>query len=254
MSQSKLPMKIIFNDKLCILGTSHIYEKMEIIVHDELVKFNPDLVLLELDSERYELITFLIESGFDDPFNLDYKALAARISELDDEIVDDFDDSELFAYDIMNEIHDIQQNLGEREKLLLGIEFFTAICYAREHNKPVELIDFSISEITNEIAKIDPSKLESFLNELKNTSITELQEEYQDLVDNIGNQEHISKIRDEFKQENPEIYEILIENRDANMSNRIWDVYEKSGHKKLFVIIGAGHFDGIIDNLQGKYS
>ena len=60
----------------------------------------------------------------------------------------------------------------------------------------------------------------------------------------------IKKLTNKLKESYPNVYKVLIEERNQVMANNIKNLMESAPDKKILVILGAGHIDDVIDLIK----
>ncbi len=239
------------------MGSSHIYKDVSVAINRIFDEFKPEMLLIELDQERCDLIVDIIDSGLIDEEKPDIDKIRSLfysnknyLPNIKEEDVKEEDINLVF----LEKIRDFQWKLGKEKGIIPGNEFITAIKLAIKNEIPIELIDFSFNNILELLKKVEPEQINNFMNEMlfndENENIDGIKEEYEELMRNINNPEYLTKAIESFKDESPDIFEIFIGKRDRNMTERIWDIYHQNLGKRMLVLVGAGHFKGIIDILK----
>ncbi len=221
--------KVVLDGKeIIIVGTAHISDKSIEEVRQIIREEAPECVALELDKARYsqlvegqtlrELnIAEIIRSG------KAYETLALIVLSL------------------------IQRRLGRELGIKPGAEMIVASQEAKTHNIPIALVDRPLN-IT--IARLSASM--SFLEKFKLL--------YQILLFAFGfdsnfAKEDIEKLKSssvidsvlkELAKEFPSVKKILIDERDAYIAAKL----RKINAKRIVAVVGAGHVDGIVRNLN----
>jgi len=275
----KFPIQFLNNNQLCIIGTSHLFKDSIHSIKEIFMDYKPDLLLLELDQSRYNQILSIIESGAvkieENITKKDIKSIEKLLSDLreDDEnnwkvnnsqsndsstININNSDSNLGRKEIsaklLGQIRKYQWSLGRNEQILPGLEFITGIVLARLNRTPINLIDISIEDISAKLSLIDKSKLESFLNEnlsdheLRN--VKNLRKEYRNVIKHIQDPIFIQSLISNVEKEYPEVFGVIISDRNKNMAESIVNIIKCNPNKKILTIIGLGHMHGIYEILQ----
>ena len=60
----------------------------------------------------------------------------------------------------------------------------------------------------------------------------------------------IKKLTDRLRLRYPNVYKVLIEERNKVIANNIKNLMEKNQNKKILVILGAGHIDEVLEFIK----
>ena len=66
----------------------------------------------------------------------------------------------------------------------------------------------------------------------------------------ISGCDQIKKLTDKLKEGYPNVYKVLIEERNQVIANNIKNLMESNQNKKILVILGAGHIDDVISLIK----
>ncbi len=147
----------------------------------------------------------------------------------------------------------IQQKIGKSLGIEPGADMKRAYDIARENSIPVSLLDIDIKITLRKMSKL------SFFKKIKmffNLFFKSFKKEYRnklnfDVKNGVPNEELIKIAMDIFKKEVPDLYRILIEDRNKFMVNKILKLKENhSGY--IVAVVGAGHLDGMMELLEIK--
>jgi len=218
--------KIELEDKtVLLLGTAHVSKKSVEEVREAILVHEPDKVCVELDEKRYRSV-----KGEGDWTDED---IAKTISD---------GNGYLLLLKILLSIY--QRKIGEEFDINPGSEMVEAIEIAEEHSIDFELIDRDINETfkraMNGIGFFEKmmvlyTVIEGFFVEKKDIDIEELKEE-----------DMLKKVVEEFSGKFPSIKEAFIDERDVFMAEKI----SKTEAETVLAVVGAGHVEGISDNLK----
>lgn len=226
---SEIPL-VEINSNLRILGTAHISSTSVAQVREQIETYQPDVVAVELCKSRYDSLV----SGR----RLDKEGLLKVIKEGKAPLV-------LLQSMLAAE----QRKLGLDEGEQPGAELLAAVELAQERNLEVQLIDRDI-QITLKRAwkkmkfREKMKILYSLLGEEE-----ESEEELQ-LDEILENRDILSDLMQELKEFSPGAGEVLIDERDSYLSQKILSIDKE---KKTLAVIGAGHLSGVETAIRSRY-
>lgn len=219
--------------KVIFVPTSHIAEQSLLAVRGAIEKEKPDCVAVELDQNRYYAMQHQGEqSGMDT-----LKALG-------------FTTFLIFFF-----MKRIQTWLGKKVGIFPGSEMLGAVNEARKKEIPVVFIDRDIRLTFLEIQKMPRlEKLKLIWLLIKVPFLLPLSKlsRSKEKVDlsKVPKKEIISEAMQIFKKEFPIFYKILVSDRDIFMAERIKMLIQR--FDRIVVVIGAGHYEGIMRILEAK--
>ena len=226
---SEIPL-VEINSNLRILGTAHISSTSVAQVREQIETYQPDVVAVELCKSRYDSLV----SGR----RLDKEGLLKVIKEGKAPLV-------LLQSMLAAE----QRKLGLDEGEQPGAELLAAVELAQEKSLEVQLIDRDI-QITLKRAwkkmkfREKMKILYSLLGEEE-----ESEEELQ-LDEILENRDILSDLMQELKEFSPGAGEVLIDERDSYLSQKILSIDKE---KKTLAVIGAGHLSGVETAVKSRY-
>lgn len=240
----RIPIKYFLKNNLCVIGSSHIFKDIDIIIERIFNEFSPQYIALELDRTRYNLILNLIQNGKNSTVNQKfYSTLPSKSKKFHDKNKNN-------ATILMNQIKKIQTDLGQQKGLTVGLEFLKIIELSSKNNIPVELIDISIEELIKKIQKIDSQKLSKLSQGFDKIDSTDFLKEIEELTNKLDDINYIKGITDNFRKENPELYNIFIEDRNHQMIQQVRQLIEKNPNKRILVLIGAAHLPFFVESFS----
>ncbi|MBS3166699.1 TraB/GumN family protein [Candidatus Woesearchaeota archaeon] len=213
------------NNRLIIIGTSHIALESFNEVKSKIEEISPDIIALELDGDRFHSLLNPVKTR-PSPFKIGLK------------------------FWIINSIGAfIEKKLGKRAGLEPGAEMKIAIKLAKEKNIKISLIDQPIQITFSRLLKnltlkekfnfvIEFLKI-PFIPFVKKTRLLKLD------LKKVPSSEIISLLMVEVKKKFPTIYEVLINERNIYMANRLKLLRQYHPDAKIIAIVGAGHKKGI---------
>jgi|TARA_Y100000310_G_scaffold341734_1_gene441836 pheromone shutdown-related protein TraB len=202
-----------------LIGTSHISKESVNEVKKVFEKFNPDIMALELDPMRFHA---LIAKKRKRNIYQEMKYFGIRGL-------------------ILNSLGSwIENKIGKKVGMKPGSEMKTAIKLAKENKKEIALIDQDIRITIKKLTKISfKEKFKLFFdllrspfakNELKKIDFSKVPE-----------QDFIDKLIKELKKRYPEIFKILIDDRNKILAKNLNNLKKNQNNKKILAIVGAGH-------------
>jgi|ETNmetMinimDraft_2_1059921.scaffolds.fasta_scaffold57524_2 pheromone shutdown-related protein TraB len=210
---------------LILIGTSHIAKQSLDDVEDAILNKNPDIVALELDKKR-------IYSLMHEPKSRLSIYSIRRIG------LKGFIFSLIGAW--------AEKKLGEIVGVAPGSEMKKAISLAKKNKKKIALIDQDIEITLRRFSKALTWKERwNFLADIIKAFIFRKKEIDFDLT-KVPSKVIIKKLVNKVKIRYPNIYKVLIEERNIVMAHNISRLMEENKDKKILAIIGAGHEDDIL--------
>lgn len=212
---------------IIILGTSHIAIQSVKQVENIIKRHKPQIIALELDKKR-----FLAIQAKKRKFT--YKDLKKM---------------GLKAF-ILNYLGAWAENkLGKTVGAKPGAEMKKAIELAKKHKIKIALIDQNINITIKKLLKnITFREKLRFITDLFTAPITKNKIKFN--LKKVPKEKLIEKIIKKVKKRYPNLYLILVKERNQIMANNLNRLILKYPNKTIFAIIGAGHVKGIIGELK----
>ncbi|MFN3527519.1 MAG: TraB/GumN family protein [Candidatus Altarchaeaceae archaeon] len=200
-----------------IIGTGHVLKKSVDEVREEILKGNYDIVCVELDKERFEILKSN-DLKFE-KFKFSFKFF--------------LNPSDIMRYILWN----IQKEIGKKLNVFPGSEMKEAISLAEERNLKIFLIDRDIRITMNHLMNIPlKEKIKMLSFDKKN---------FEDInIDEILEEKNLNLILKEIKKF-PNFYDSLIDERDIYMTINLYNIQMKFPNSNILAIVGAGHKEGI---------
>ncbi len=212
---------------LRLIGTAHVSTKSVEIVKEQIAEYEPDIVAVELCNSRL--------SSLKEPESLDSDDLLKIIKDGRSPMI-------LLQSALAAQQRKMGLSTGEKP----GAELLVAVNSAESSNIPVEMIDRDIV-ITLRRAWHRMGIFEKW--RVLSTLLWDDQEEDDELsIDEIlGDSDMLSRMMEDAREVAPGAGEVLIDERDAYLAGRIQQI---SGKGKILAVVGAGHLEGIVNNLN----
>ncbi|MFH1977979.1 MAG: TraB domain-containing protein [Candidatus Aenigmatarchaeota archaeon] len=211
--------------KIILVPTSHIASESVKKVESVIEKEEPDCVAVELDINRF---------------------FAQRKGEgaSDSEVLKNIGFSSFLVYWTMKKL---QNWLGKKTGILPGSEMMQAVKIAEKKKLTIAFIDRDIRQTFLRIQKITTGeKLKLFWFLIKGIVIgsvwSKLSRQKIDLS-KLPPKDMIDDAMSILREEFPQLYKVLLTERNIFMVKKLEDLSTK--FKKIVVVIGAGHYDGM---------
>lgn len=218
---------------IVLLGTSHVSKQSTEEIKQLITHLNPEVIGIELDMGRlksllspvkkqpsmFELVRRVGFSGF----------LFAKIG----------------GY--------VQKKVGKSLNIDPGEDMKTAYLTARDYKVPTILIDQEISITLRRLSKISFFKKVTMLG---NLVIKSFKKEYRKKLNfdikHLPDDEQLNVILSIYEKEVPDLYRVLIHERNIYMANKLLQMREKHPEGIILAVIGAGHVFGMEKYLREK--
>ena len=221
-------MVVEINNNLRLLGTAHISTKSVEAVKQQIAEFNPEVVAVELCKSRYDSLV----SGR----RLDKEGLLKVIKEGKAPLV-------LLQSLLAAE----QRKLGLDEGQQPGAELLEAVSIAQSLGLQVELIDRDIqTTLRRAWRKMKFREKFKIIFSMLGDDEDDLDV---DLDEILENRDILSDLMNELKDFSPGAGEVLIDERDAYLAQKILAI---DSDKRTLAVVGAGHLSGIENHLSIK--
>ena len=213
---------------LTIMGTSHIAKQSLEDVEKEIENKKPDIIALELDRRRL--------------YSLFKKPGKIRIYDIKRVGIKGFIFSLIGAW--------AEKKLGKIVGVAPGSEMKKAAGLARNYDIKIALIDQDIEITLKRFSKslTWKEKWNFIVDVLKAIFVRKKIIEF-DLT-KVPSKKVIKKLVGQVKKRYPNIYKVLIEERNHVMADNIKKIMETYPDKKILAIIGAGHEDDILELIK----
>lgn len=206
-----------------IIGTSHIAKESIAKINEEFSKFDPDIVCVELDNKR---LHSLLSDQKPDRSLRGIKHYGFQ--------------GYLFA--VIGGY--IQEKLGHIVGVKPGSDMLTAVKLSKSKGKILHLIDQDIEITLRRFSKAFTwrEKFRLVADIIKAPFSKKINID----LNKVPKEELINKLMNDLKKRYPSIYKVLIDERNHVMAKNIYTIMSKNEHKKILVIIGAGHEEALM--------
>ncbi len=213
---------------LTIIGTSHIAKQSLEDVEKEIEVKKPDVIALELDRRR--LYSLLKKPGRMRIYDIKRVGLKGFIFSL------------IGAW--------AEKKLGKIVGVAPGSEMKKAVRLARKHNIKIALIDQDIEITLKRFSKSLTWKEKwNFIGDIVKAFFARKKVIEFDLT-KVPSKKVIKKLVGKVKERYPNIYKVLIVERNYVMAENLRKIMEAYPDKKILAVIGAGHEDDILELIK----
>ncbi len=212
---------ISIEDNILLVGTAHISKDSVELVRNEIERWDPEFVAVELCQSRFKALS--------ENRRLDKESLLKVIKEGKAPLI-------LMQSLLASE----QRKLGLNEEMQPGAELIEAISIAKQNKKEIALIDRDI-QVTLRRAWKKMKFREKFRLLFSLIGEDEVDDEF-DVNQILENKDLMTMMMDELKQVAPGAGSVLVDERDEFLAHNI---LQKSASGKVLAVIGAGHLDGV---------
>jgi pheromone shutdown-related protein TraB len=209
-------------DDVVILGTSHIARQSVREIKEVFTSFQPDIVCVELDPRRLDGL--LSEKKGAPPLSL------IRVVGLGG-----------YIFALIGGL--VQKKLGDVVGMRPGQEMLTALQLCHEHKKQGMLIDRDILVTLQRLSKALTFRVRMriFWDIIRSPFSKKMRLD----LNKVPEAELITVLMKELKRRYPELYRVLLEERNMVMVKNIKRIREKNPGAKILVVVGAGHVEGM---------
>ncbi len=143
-----------------------------------------------------------------------------------------------------------QQRLAEQFGIEPGAEMKAAVEVARRDGLPVLLIDREIGITLKRIYRNVPWWKRFYLFSGLLASLVSSEKVTEEEIEQLKEGDMLETAFSQFADQERELFEPLIDERDRYMAARLLEAVEKGDHRHILAVVGAGHLHGIQRYLQ----
>ncbi len=214
---------------LVFLGTSHIAQQSLNDVKNYIEIEQPDIIALELDSSRIKAL-------------MSKAPRKIQLSSIRHIGLKGFIFSLIGAW--------AEKKLGNIVGVAPGSEMKRAIAIARKKNIKIALIDQQIEVTLQRLSKTLTWKEKfNFLADIIKAIFAGKKEIDFDLT-TVPDKKIIKKLTRQLKERYPNVYRVLIEERNKVIADNLRNLMSSNTDKKILVILGAGHIDEVLEIIK----
>ena len=217
---------------LILIGTSHIAKQSVDEVKNAIVEKKPDIIALELDNKRLYALTHKKKNRMS---IYDIKKIGIKG----------------YIFSIIGAF--IEKKLGDYVGVAPGSEMLAAVNLAKKNNIKMALIDQDIEITLKRFSKMLSWKEKwNFVVDLLKAVFLKNKKKVDFDLRTVPSKEIIEKLIKEVKLRYPNIYKVLVEERNNIMAKNLSHLIVNNPDKKILGIIGAGHEEEIINLIKQK--
>jgi pheromone shutdown-related protein TraB len=222
---------------LTIIGTSHIAKQSLEEVEDSINKIKPDIIAIELDRKRFFSLMSKKKRGFR---FYDIRRIGVKGAMF----------SLIGAW--------AEKKLGEYVGVAPGSEMMKAIKLANKNKTQLRLIDQDIEVTLKRFSKEFSwkEKWHIVVDIFKGIIFREKEMEKIGLesfdLTKVPSKKVVKKLIKRVKERYPNMYKVLIEERNYYMASRLRRIIANEPEKKIVAIMGAGHEDDVMRLVKGE--
>ncbi len=211
------------DDKTILLvGTAHISKQSVDLVEQVINDEQPDTVCIELDDKRYEALSK--QKRWE---NLDLKQVIRK--------------KQLSTLLVNLVLSSYQKKLGTQLGVMPGTELLRAAQVASENNITVALCDREVRVTLRRAWHATSLFKKGYLMATLFASLFDNTELDEEKLAELRNKDVLSELMNEMGEALPAAKEVLIDERDIYMAEKI----KAAPGKRIVAVVGAGHMEGI---------
>ncbi|MCW8871872.1 MAG: TraB/GumN family protein [Xanthomonadales bacterium] len=214
-----------------LIGTAHVSRASADAVRELAASGNFDSIAVELCQARYDALT--AERKWTD---LDlYRVLRDGKAGLV------MANLALSAY---------QRRIAEQFGIEPGAEMRAAVIAAKEHGLPLQLVDRDLATTLKRSYASVPWYKRMYLMTGLALGMVSSDEIDEEAIEKLKEGDILESTFTEFAEHSPQLYEALIAERDRYMAARLREENAVASGRKVLVVIGAGHMEGLARHLE----
>ena len=214
-----------------ILGTAHVSRASAEAVKEMASSGEYDVVAVELCQARYDALTAERKWTDLDLYKIIREGKAGLVMA----------NLALSAY---------QRRIAEQFGIEPGAEMRAATVAAKERDIPLQLVDRDLATTLRRSYASVPWYKRIYLMAGLGLGMISSDEIDEEAIEKLKEGDILESTFTEFAEQSPELYEALIAERDRFMAARLREENVESAGKKVLVVIGAGHMEGLARHLE----
>jgi len=227
------PIRLIQRDgvEYTILGTAHVSRASAEAVKELVATGEFDAVAVELCQARYDALTAERKWTDLDLYKIIREGKAGLVMA----------NLALSAY---------QRRIAEQFGIEPGAEMRAATVSAKEKGIPLQLVDRDLATTLRRSYASVPWYKRMYLMAGLAMGMVSSDEIDEESIEKLKEGDILESTFTEFAEQSPELYEALIAERDRYMAARLREENVDAQDRKVLVVIGAGHMDGLARHLE----
>ena len=143
-----------------------------------------------------------------------------------------------------------QRRIAEQFGIEPGAEMRAATIAAKERDLPLQLVDRDLATTLRRSYASVPWYKRVYLMAGLALGMVSSEEIDEEAIEKLKEGDILESTFTEFAEQSPELYEALIAERDRFMAARLREENADSSGRKVLVVIGAGHMEGLAKHLE----
>jgi len=227
------PIRHISRDgvEYTLLGTAHVSRASAEAVKELVNSGEFDAVAVELCQARYDALTAERKWTDLDLYKIIREGKAGLVMA----------NLALSAY---------QRRIAEQFGIEPGAEMRAATVSAKEHGIPLQLVDRDLATTLRRSYASVPWYKRMYLMTGLAMGMISSDEIDEEAIEKLKEGDILESTFTEFAAQSPELYEALIAERDRYMAARLREENTGASDRKVLVVIGAGHMEGLAKHLE----
>jgi pheromone shutdown-related protein TraB len=225
---SQQPLRQITRDGVhyTLMGTAHVSRKSAEAVAALAGEGDFDAIAVELCSARFEAITRKQQWSDLDLYRIIRERKAGLVMA----------NLALAGY---------QRRIAEQFGIEPGAELKAAALAAQERGLPLQLVDRDLATTLKRSYRSVPWYKRLYLSTGLVLSALSSEEIDEEAIEKLKEGDILESTFTEFAEQSPELFESLIDERDRYMAARLRDENRDRTGRRVLVVVGAGHLDGL---------
>ncbi len=196
-------------------------------VRETIKQQRPDVVAVELDRERYELLQNPPEQAS----------------------VDQMTPSGDMIQNLMQQFALLEKNLGDMVGSDAGAEMLAAIEEGRAIGAKIALIDRPLQMTMQALSRVPLDEIYRLAGMIPEISVDTEGEDATEVMESLREEEGVATLMNQFREEFPNISRALIDERDEFIARALRTILDDV-EGKIVAVLGAGHIEGVKKQLQ----
>ena len=232
-SQNEQPLRQIHRDgvEYTIIGTAHVSRASAEAVKELAESGDYNAIAVELCQARYDALTAERKWTDLDLYKIIREGKAGLVMA----------NLALSAY---------QRRIADQFGIEPGAEMRAAAVAAKEKDLPLQLVDRDLATTLRRSYANVPWYKRLYLMAGLALGMVSSDEIDEDAIEKLKEGDILESTFTEFAEQSPELFEALIAERDRYMAARLREENMDSTDRKVLVVIGAGHMEGLANHLQ----
>ena len=216
-----------------LLGTAHVSRVSADAVREMAASGEFDIIAVELCQARYDALTAERNWTDLDLYRIVREGKAGLVMA----------NLALSAY---------QRRIADQFGIEPGAEMRAAAVAAKEHDLPLQLVDRDLATTLRRSYASVPWYKRLYLMSGLALGMVSSEKIDEEAIEKLKEGDILESTFTEFAAHSPELYEALITERDRYMAARLREENKDSPGQKVLVVIGAGHMEGLGEQLESS--